>query len=290
MTWQDKADSNTLDTVFKDICGRHEAPNSEQRQILETFVLRMKREKLEELVQHERQQIDSLFNMIHGHTGTGKSRVIAWLRELMQKGMGWSHGVEFVCLTFLKEAVALMDGYTIHHWAEIPVSTFNWKDSIVTGGQKQSSRCQKCQNLRVIIIDELNMVAAELFGALEYIVRNALRDNHTYKLRPDGSTRPFGGINVFMFADWQHLPPGCGTSLSTDPSKVSFGLAHDALSMLWDRGRGSVRRTWSLEQPMRCNPQGHAQLCKTRKRMLACEDLLPKDNFPSASVPNTPLS
>ena len=85
MTWQDKADSNTLDTVFKDICGRHEAPNSEQRQILETFVLRMKREKLEELVQHERQQIDPLFNMIHGHTGTGKSRVITWLRELCKR-------------------------------------------------------------------------------------------------------------------------------------------------------------------------------------------------------------
>ena len=75
VTWQDKADSNTLDTVLKDICAREEALYSEQRQLLETFVLRIKREKLEGIAHNKKQKTDPLFDMIHGYPGTGKSRV-----------------------------------------------------------------------------------------------------------------------------------------------------------------------------------------------------------------------
>ena len=86
VTWQNKADSSTLDTVLKDICARKEAPNSEQLHLLKTFVLRMETERCEEMAHQKLQSTDPLFDIIHGYPGTGKSRVIAWLRELMQEG------------------------------------------------------------------------------------------------------------------------------------------------------------------------------------------------------------
>ena len=168
VTWQNKAKSSTLDTVLEDICARREAPNSEQLHLLETFVLRMKTERLEEIAHKKLQSTDPLFDIIHGYPGTGKSRVIAWLRELMEEGLGWSHGVEFVCLAFQNAMAALIDGYTIHHWSGIPACTTAEGGNGFGDSRKQST---KCQSLRVIIIDELSMVSAELFGALEYVVR-----------------------------------------------------------------------------------------------------------------------
>ena len=139
---------------------------------------------------------------------------------------------------------ALIDGYTNHHWSGMPACATAEGGSGFGDSRKLST---KCQSLRVIIIDELSMVSAELFGALEYVVKKVIRSQHTYKKRPDGSTRPFGGINVLACVDWWQLPPVGGTSLCGNPTEVSPGLAHDAMSMLWDTGEDCVRRPWTVE-------------------------------------------
>ena len=97
------------------------------------------------------------------------------------------------------------------------------------------------------------MIFAELFGALEYVVRQVIRSEHTYKKRLDKRIRPFCGVNVLAFVDWWQLPPVAGTSLCCNPTEVSPGLAFDAMGMLWDTGKDCVQRTWSLERPMRCD-------------------------------------
>ena len=199
VTWQDKANSGTLDTVLKDICAREQAPNSEQYRLLETFVQRMKKEILEDLAHVERGKSDPMFDIVHGYPGTGKSRVISWLRELMQEGLGWEHGNQFVCLAFQNAMAALIDGYTIHHWSGMPACATAEGGIGFGDAQKLST---KCQNLRVIIIDELSMVSAELFGALELAVRKVIGSKHTYKLRKDNSVCRFWGINVLMFVDF----------------------------------------------------------------------------------------
>ena len=56
-----------------------------------------------EIVEQQFQRISTsveepLLDLVHGFPGTGKSRVIQWMRELMEKGLGWEHGVQFVCL------------------------------------------------------------------------------------------------------------------------------------------------------------------------------------------------
>ena len=64
---------------------------------------------------------DTLFHMVHGVPGAGKSMLIKWLREAFEKVLGWVHGVQFVCLAFQNATAALIDGYTIHHWSGMPV-------------------------------------------------------------------------------------------------------------------------------------------------------------------------
>ena len=62
---------------------------------------------------------DPLFDLVHGLPGTGKSEVIAWIRELFEVVLGWTHGTQFVCLAFQNATAANIRGNTTHSWAEI---------------------------------------------------------------------------------------------------------------------------------------------------------------------------
>ena len=64
---------------------------------------------------------EPLLDLVHGLPGTGKSAVIKWMRRLMEDGLGWEHGVQFVCLAFQNAMAAQINGYTIHHSSGIPV-------------------------------------------------------------------------------------------------------------------------------------------------------------------------
>lgn len=110
----------------------------------------------------------------------------------------------------------------------------------------------KCQALRVIILDELSMVSAELFGALQYVIQKAIRVRGTYKKRADGSIRFFGGVNIVMCADFWQLQPVSRTWLCSDPSGVSQGRAYDALAMLCETDCDTIRNCWTLVERMRC--------------------------------------
>ena len=100
----------------------------------------------------------------------------------MEKGLGWEHGVQFVCLAFQNAMAAMINGQTIHHWSGIPARAL---DGNAAGDRHVQS--VKCQALRVIILDELSMDSAELLGSLEYVVEQAIRRPSTYKIRADKS-------------------------------------------------------------------------------------------------------
>ena len=115
----------------------------------------MKRLKLEWVEKHRGDinaaKAEPILDLVHGFPGTGKSAVIAWMRKLMEDGLGWVHGVQFVCLAFQNAMAAQINGHTIHHWTGLPGRT---DDAVAYGDKHKMS--QKCGALRVIIIDEAN--------------------------------------------------------------------------------------------------------------------------------------
>jgi hypothetical protein len=96
--WLSPSKDVIIDTLLDEIQSREEHPTPEQMLILRHFIDRLKFEMVE--ARGNAVNIacrEPLLDLIHGLPGTGKSRLIAWLRELMERGLGWTHGVQFVC-------------------------------------------------------------------------------------------------------------------------------------------------------------------------------------------------
>ena len=141
-----------IDKVLADIMASSKRPNEEQREFLEHFVRRLKVEWLEKQQGHVNQSPgEPLLDVVHGFPGTRKSVVIGWMRQLMEEGLGWEHGVQFVCLAFQNGMAAQINEHTVHHWSGIPAR--NDDDGNAMGDRHKQSL--KCGALRVIIIDEV---------------------------------------------------------------------------------------------------------------------------------------
>ena len=120
-SWNKPDASASLDAAFKEMCAEEEPPNQEQHAFLVHFLNRLKLEVLEQQLQRvNKSNREPLFDLVHGFPGTGKSRVIHWMSQLMEKGLGWQHGIQFVCLAFQNAMAAHINGFTIHHWSGIP--------------------------------------------------------------------------------------------------------------------------------------------------------------------------
>ena len=99
------------------------------------------------------------------------------------EALGWTHGVQYVCLSYLNAMAANIDGFTVHHWAGIPVG-----EEEGTAGTKDTAKMStRCQCLRFIIIDEISMISGELLTVLESLVTRVVRARSGYKRRADGS-------------------------------------------------------------------------------------------------------
>ena len=145
---------------------------------------------------------------------------------MFEEVLGWTHGVQFVCLACQNVMAAHIDGQTIHHWSGIPA-----QEADGCSGTKDSHKLStKCQCLRFILIDEISMVSAELLAALEHVVASVVRLRSTYKRRADGSDRIFGGINVLFFGDWWQLRPVGGCALFSNPCLAATASARRGMS------------------------------------------------------------
>jgi len=227
-------------------------PNQQQLAVLKHVAERLQQEWLEERTDSmATSNDDPLFELVHGLPGTGKSRVIGWIRELFTDVAGWTHGSQFVCLAFQNTMAANINGSTIHSWAGIPA--FHDEYGRAQGARDIGALFTRCQNLRWILLDEPSMVSAELLAELERRTTQASRGTGTYKQRPDKSVRPFGGFNVLLFGDWWQLRPVKQTPLFEQPSKAPSGAAYEGCQLLWGRTRDSLHRVWELTQPMRCD-------------------------------------
>ena len=170
------------------------------------------------------------------------------MKEAFVEVLGWTHGVQFVCLAFQNSVASNIDGLTIHHWTGIPVG-----EAAGTSTTRDNHRfATRCQCLRFLLIDEISMVSAQLLGQLELIINKVIRRRNVYKIRDDGSSRPFGGLNVLLFGDWWQLKPVGGTALFTNPEMEGSGVALHGLRLMWGQPPNAVHRAWDFQQSLRC--------------------------------------
>ena len=160
--------ADLLEKWLEQLQNRAEPPTAQQILVLRTIVERITAEAATE--QHRTSPTSAttepLFDIVHGQARCGQSRVIAWIREAFETVLGWEHGVQFVCLAFQKRMAAQIAGETIHHWSGIPVLHSDGGTAAVDPHKLST----KCQSLRWILIDEISMVSAQLFGQLEVAV------------------------------------------------------------------------------------------------------------------------
>ena len=177
------AAARSLDDWLSGLQDRDEAPTPEHVALLSTVVRRLALEAHAERVGAAGEEDgEPLFDMVHGVPGAGKSKLIGWLREAFEEVLGWTHGVQFVCLAFQNAMAALIGGYTIHHWIGIPVG----EEAGMSSTRNAHKFATRCQSLRFILIDEFSMVSAQLLGQLELLVSKVVRRRNLFKQRLDG--------------------------------------------------------------------------------------------------------
>ena len=239
----------SLESWLSSLSSRQKAPTKEQLEFLRALVNRLLAEAHAEQSEKQKElQEEPLFDMIHGVPGSGKSQMIAWIREAFEQVLGWTHGIQFVCVAYQNAMAAHIDGYTVHHWTGIPVGEAEGTAST----RDNHAFATRCQSLRFLLVDEISMISAQLFGQLELIMAKVIRRRSPYRTRSDGTSRPFGGVNVLLFGDWWQLKPVTGTALFSDPEQAPSLVALHGLRLLWGDPPNCVHHCWDFQQSMRC--------------------------------------
>jgi ATP-dependent exoDNAse (exonuclease V) alpha subunit len=138
-------------------------------------------EEFESIVEQLENTKDHFY--ITGKAGSGKSTLLAYFRSVTQKNTA--------VLAPTGVAAIRVKGQTIHSFFGFPPKV------IQTRHIKKVRQVELLQNLETLIIDEISMVRADVFDAIDYSLRV-----HRKKL-----TQPFGGVQVIVFGDLFQLPP-----------------------------------------------------------------------------------
>ena len=138
-------------------------------------------EEFESIVEQLENTKDHFY--ITGKAGSGKSTLLAYFRSITQKNTA--------VLAPTGVAAIRVKGQTIHSFFGFPPKV------IQTRHIKKVRQIELLQNLETLIIDEISMVRADVFDAIDYSLRV-----HRKKL-----TQPFGGVQVIVFGDLFQLPP-----------------------------------------------------------------------------------
>ena len=160
--------------------------------------------------------------MVHGGAGSGKSRVISSIYNMMTdifQKQGDDPSCPYVVLTsFTGAASANINGQTLH-------SLFGFKFGTTFLSMPEKTRAEKqllFRNLRCVIIDEISMVSADLLYNLDMRLREITGRLSTV----------FGGLSVFCFGDLFQLQPPKARYVFEKPTNEMHGLTFTARN-LW---------------------------------------------------------
>lgn len=120
---------------------------------------------------------------VTGRAGTGKSTLLRLFRKSQRKR----------CVVLAPTGIAALNvqGQTIHSFFKFP------SRPIRSGDIKRRRNRKMYELLELIIIDEISMVRADMFDAIDQFLR----------LNRDEPNIPFGGVQMILFGDVFQLPP-----------------------------------------------------------------------------------
>jgi ATP-dependent DNA helicase PIF1 len=132
---------------------------------------------------------DDPFIFVSGKAGTGKTTLIGYLREKV------AGNVVVVAPTGV--AALQVKGVTIHSFFRLPPRIIFPEEDIKTVKDRRMY-----EGIRLLIIDEISMVRADIIDAIDLF------------LRANGPQqgKPFGGVQVMFVGDLFQLPPVINTS------------------------------------------------------------------------------
>ena len=167
-----------------------------------------------------------------------------------------SQGVEYEVTAFQAVNAAGITGKTIHHACGLNLGTHQPDETVTHETSKRMSFW------RWLIIDEISMVSARLLARVEQRLRAVMPSAGPWKHNPDGTSRPFGGINVIFIGDFLQLPPPEGGNISDIPHrfKTAITSASKTPDPLADYGRelfwcGAVQGMTELTERERCKDE-----------------------------------
>lgn len=128
-----------------------------------------------------------------GRAGTGKTTFLRNVQKIVDK--------QFITLAPTGVAAILAGGDTIHTFFGLPMEVC----TPGTCGKMNQARILTLLHADTIIIDEVSMVRCDVMDAIDYTMRNALRNNI-----------PFGGKQMIFVGDMFQLPPVVKQGLESD--------------------------------------------------------------------------
>jgi len=120
---------------------------------------------------------------ITGKAGTGKSTFIDLIRLKIRKNV--------VVLAPTGVAALNAQGQTIHSFFHFPPT------AVDLSAVKQVYNCKLYEKMDILVVDEVSMMRADLFDAIEKFLRLNARD----------ASKLFGGVQVVLIGDMFQLPP-----------------------------------------------------------------------------------
>lgn len=128
--------------------------------------------------------------LLVGEAGAGKTHV---LRQYL--GYLADHNISVGVTASTGIAATHIGGTTIHSWSGIGIRDTLTPEQIEALGSKAQLK-SRLQRAQVLVIDEISMLSAKQFEAVEQVTR-AVRQNPA----------PFGGLQLVLVGDFFQLPP-----------------------------------------------------------------------------------
>ncbi|KEP50718.1 putative DNA helicase (PIF1) [Rhizoctonia solani 123E] len=131
-----------------------------------------------------------------GSAGTGKSVLLQHIIKTLRDRTPHSQQTPGVVVTASTGiAAANIQGETLHAFAGVGLGN-QTRSALIARAHKTRGVPGRWRDARILIIDEISMVAARWFDDLEAIARSIRKDD-----------RPFGGIQLVICGDFFQLPP-----------------------------------------------------------------------------------